>query len=216
MKTKHLAVAGLVMFSQLAAVSAYSAMTTSKTAYVAGQLGLYQPTSDLDNGDYDTGFNGAVAAGYYLAPGIIAEAMIDYIGTAADSEDYNATLGHYDQDSTISGTGFLASLKGEIPAGAFNLYGGAGVGFYVVNLSIEVDSSRFGKFEEENDSDTTFGAHVIAGANYDITKDFFLGIEGRYRWTGDVEVSDTVAEVPVAYEGDLSGFTISGVFGFRF
>lgn len=226
--TKHLVMAGLVVFSQVAAASAYSATVRPaltqpapvpvrpKTAYISGQLGLYQPTSDLDNGDYDTGFNGAVAFGFHLTPTIIAETMIDYIGADADSESYNEAIGHYDQDSTISATGFLFSLKGEVPSGPFRFYGGAGVGLYVANLSIEVDSSRFGRFEKEDDSDVTFGGHVIAGASYNITREFFVGIEGRYRWTGDVEVADTVAEVPVAYGGDLSGFTLSGVFGFRF
>lgn len=216
MKKRYSIIVGVLALSFVAANCAHSATTSDYKNYGTVQLGLYEPTSDLDNGDYDTGFNGSVAYGRYLAPNLVAEAMIDYVGTSADVDGENSILGKYDQDSTISGTGLLFSLKGVMPAGPVDLYGGAGIGLYLVNLSIEIDSDRLGKFEEENDTDTVFGAHLSAGANYNINERFYVGLEGRYRWTGDAKVSDRVANVPVSYEGDLTGFSVAATFGMRF
>lgn len=215
MKKRYSIIVGALALSFVSATCAYSA-TGDFHNYGTVQLGVYEPTSDLDNGDYDTGFNGAVAYGRYFTPNLVGEAMIDYVGTSAEIDGENSTLGRYEQDNTISGTGLLLTLKGVLPAGPVDFYGGAGVGLYLVNLSIEIDSDTLGKFEEEDDSDIVFGAHLSAGANYNITDRFFVGLEGRYRWTGDAKVSDRVANVPVSYEGDLNGFSVAAAFGVRF
>jgi opacity protein-like surface antigen len=85
----------------------------------------------------------------------------------------------------------------------------------VVALDSDIDTSTHGDFSVDDD-DSVFGAHVVAGANYDITDRFFIGLEGMYRWTDDFDISETVALIPVEYNGDLSGFSVTINAGFRF
>jgi opacity protein-like surface antigen len=61
-----------------------------------------------------------------------------------------------------------------------------------------------------------FGVHALAGANYDITPRIFAGIEGMYRWTGDIDIQKNTGTVPVEVEGDLNGYVLSVSAGFRF
>ena len=107
------------------------------------------------------------------------------------------------------------TLKGELPVGAASIFGGIGGGVYTVTLDSDIETSRLGDFSTDDD-DTVLGAHVVAGANYDITDRFFAGVEGMYRWTDDVDIHETVATIPVEYSGDLSGFSVTFNGGFRF
>jgi opacity protein-like surface antigen len=98
----------------------------------------------------------------------------------------------------------IITLKGKYAVGHLAVFAGIGGGVYAVTLSSEIESSRLGDFDSD-DSDGVFGAHVTAGATYNINERFFLGLEGSYRWTGDVDIRESVASVPVEYSGDLSG-----------
>jgi outer membrane protein W len=60
------------------------------------------------------------------------------------------------------------------------------------------------------------GAHVVAGVNFNITKRFFIGVDGKYFWTDTVSITQRVADIPITYTGDLNGYTINFAFGFRF
>lgn len=186
-----------------------------KPNYAQLKIGAFVPTGDLDDADYDTGFQMSGYYGRYLTPNLIVEAGIDGFGVESDVSGSNDSAGDYDQDNTLSVAGFLVTLKGELPAGAARFFGGIGGGLYVVNLDSDIDSSRLGDFSTDDDDDV-WGAHVVAGVNYDITDRFFAGVEGMYRWTGDVDIHENVASIPVAYDGDLSGFSVTFNGGFRF
>jgi opacity protein-like surface antigen len=183
--------------------------------YVQGQLGMYQPASDLDDNNFDTGFNGTIGYGRYLTDNLIFETSIDSFVVDRDSEGSTSSAGNYTQDDDLIATGILITLKGEVQIGAFDLFGGGGVGVYGVAIDSDIDTDKLGSFSK-SESDGVYGVHAVLGANYNITNHIFVGLEAKYRWTGDVDLKESVASVPVEYKGDLSGYAVLGTFGIRF
>lgn len=183
--------------------------------YGALKVGLFQPTNDLDDADFDTGWDVAGTYGRYLNRYLVAEASIDGFSMDSDIRSSNEIAGNYKLDSTLSVAAILVTLKGELPFGPASIFGGIGGGFYTATLDSDIDSSQLGSFSTDDD-DQAFGAHVVLGANYDITDRFFLGLEGMYRWTDDLDIHASVASIPVEYSGDLSGFSVTFNGGFRF
>lgn len=183
--------------------------------YVFGGFGMFQPADDMDDGDFDAGWSGGLGYGRYLGSNLIVEASLNFSAHDRDETGVNTTAGFYDQDDELEVSAFLVTLKGETSAGVVDLFAGAGFGVYGVTLYSEVDSYRFGDFDE-SDSDSVVGTHVCAGLNFNINDFIFLGLEGSYRWTGDVELRERVLGVPVEYEGNLNGFNILTRIGFRF
>jgi opacity protein-like surface antigen len=43
--------------------------------------------------------------------------------------------------------------------------------------------------KSDSKSDTVFGFNVGASLNYDLTKNIFIGIETRYQWAEDADLS---------------------------
>jgi len=184
--------------------------------YAQVKLGAFQPTGDLDDAGFDAGPLASVAYGRYLTRYLSVETSIEGFGTQNDDiRGTNTIAGSYELENTLATSAFLVTLKGEYPVGPVSFFGGIGGGFYVVTLDSDIDTSMLGDFSIDDD-DSVFGAHVVAGANYDITDRFFIGLEGMYRWTDDVDLSETVALIPIEYSGDLSGFSVTVNAGFRF
>ncbi|MBU0674511.1 MAG: porin family protein [Proteobacteria bacterium] len=180
------------------------------------KVGMFQPTSDLDDAGYDTGGNIAIAYDRYLSRYLILEGAIDLSATENNDLSGNtAATGKYDLDNTLAVSSVLVTLKGEYPLGPVSVFGGAGGGIYGVTLNSEIDSETLGTFTKD-DTDAVFGVQVTAGANYDVTERIFVGIEGTYRWTDEVKMNKTVASVPVMYSGDLDGYSVTVNTGFRF
>jgi opacity protein-like surface antigen len=214
---KHLIgiVAAINVLSIVVAGNVMAADGVWRANYGQVKLGAFQPTGDLDDAGFDTGPLASVAYGRYLTRYLAVEASIEGFGTKNDIRGTSGIAGSYKQENTLATTAFLATLKGEYPIGPVSLFGGIGGGFYVATLDSDIDTSMLGHFSTDDD-DSVFGAHVVAGANYDITDRFFIGLEGMYRWTDDLDLSETVALIPVEYSGDLSGFSITVNAGIRF
>ena len=183
--------------------------------YGQGRFGMLQPAGDFDEADYDTGAAFAATYGRYLTPNLIVEGSFEFATAEQESTGITASAGHYDRENLLSSGACLITLKAEQDLGPVRLFGGGGVGAYAVTLESDIETTRLGDFDRD-DSDTVFGAHVVAGAAFDVTDRFFIGIEGLYRWTDEVDIDETVAEIPVAYNGDLSGYQLSLSAGFRF
>jgi len=43
-----------------------------------------------------------------------------------------------------------------------------------------------------------------------------VGAEGRYRWTGDIDMEKITGTVPVRIKGNLNGYAVTLSAGFRF
>ncbi len=183
--------------------------------YGQGRFGMLQPAGDFNDADYDTGAAFAATYGRYLTSNLIVEGTFEFAGAERDTSGITASAGHYEQDNTLSSGAGLITLKAEHDAGLVRLFAGGGVGVYAVTLESDLETSRLGDFDRD-DSDTVFGAHAVAGVVFDVSDRFFIGAEGLYRWTDEVDIAETVAEIPVAYKGDLSGYQLSMSAGFRF
>ena len=188
---------------------------TSYMNYGKIKFGILQPTTGMDDGGFDTGGSFSAVYGRYLTKYLIVEGSIEVSGAENDVHSYNTTAGYYDQDTILSTAGYLLTIKGLLPAGSANLYAGGGVGLYSVTLESEIDSTYLGDLDRD-ESDSVFGAHVLAGISFDATDRIFFGIEGMYRWTGDADIEERVANIPVVYSSDLSGYLITANVGFRF
>jgi len=165
--------------------------------YLAFKAGIYTPTGDLtdDGADFGTGFNGEIAWGHYLMPNFVIEPAVGYF-TTDDTID-----GFLDVDVWV--VPVTATAKYMVPLQTGDVYFGAGLGVYFAEAEMEA----FGM--EQSESDTVFGGHIVAGANFDLNPQWFIGVEGKYLLTGefDPEIDDGV---------DLNGYTFSAVLGYRF
>lgn len=197
------------------AVNAAWADSSEYKNYAKVNLGMNDHTGDLDDAGYDAGFDVGATYGRYLGRNITFEGGTNFFQTNQDIDGSNTAAGSYTRKDSIFVNSILATLKGEIPVGPVTLYGGAGVGGYFVTLYSDIETSRQGDYDKDDD-DVVFGAHLVAGGHYDITPRFFVGVEGMYRWTGDVDIQDNSGSVPVQVEGDLNGYTVTALAGFRF
>lgn len=207
----------LVAANMIGAVTVGSAVAeeTKKPNYVQAKMGFLYPTSGLDDADYDTGFYSGLSYGRYLTKHLILEGTVDASLSKNDLTASNGFTGNYSQKNDLWITSFLLTLKDEYTIGRVNLYGGGGIGVYVVNLTSKTHSNRFGTFKEDGD-DTVFGVHLVAGANYDITQSWFVGVEGGYRWTEDAKIEKNAVGVPVGYNDDINGLSLAATLGYRF
>lgn len=184
--------------------------------YARGGLGVHQFRSDLEDAGYDdTGVALDAAYGRYLARNLVIEGSLGYLYTDQDFSGSTGTAGFYTRDDEISVSTLLVTLKGEIPAGPVTFYAGGGAGIYFVALDSEIETEDLGDFDVDDD-DTVFGVHVVVGGYHNINERFFVGMEGLYRWTDDVDINKTTGTVPVRLNGDLDGFTVTATAGFRF
>jgi len=183
-----------------------------RSNYLTFKGGVFVPTDDLDDYDFDNGFNTEVAYGHKFTPNAAFEAGLGLYVTKADYDGVVLGMTVREED-TISVVPLTASVKGIIPAGIVEIYGGAGAGIYFATLRSELTIA--GSTDTFRDSDAVLGFHVMAGVNFNINRKFFFGLEGRRIWTGEAEFEGTVLGVPVRPKTDLSGYTVSGQFGFR-
>lgn len=166
--------------------------------YVALKLGGFFPQSgDLDDIDADSGFNGEIALGHYVAPGFSFEGALGYFETKGSVP---TPLGRIEEKFEV--IPLTISLRGQVPYGRFEPYGFIGLGVYFIDdeISIPVLGS-------ESDSDASLGFHVGIGGNYNLSNNLFLGVEARYLFLE----SGTFAE-----DFRLDGVTLTGNVGYRF
>ncbi len=183
--------------------------------YAMVDLGLYQPANDLDNAGFGTGINFSAAYGRYLTKHLIFEAGLGFFYTDRDFLGSAPTAGNYTQEDTIGVSPATVSLKGAFSVGEVEFYGGGGIGGYFLVFNSDITASNLGSFSVDDD-DVALGAHVVAGVNFNITRRIFIGVDGKYQWTDSVRIIKRVADIPIEYNGNLNGYTINFVFGFRF
>ena len=156
----------IALFSVLLLLIGASAFAGPLPYYGVAKLGAYTPEAN-DVEDFDTSFYGEIAVGYYFHKNFAGEFGVGYTKSSADRNGFNADL------TVIPIT---AALKGVLPMGVFEPYALAGIGAYYVTAK---GSSSLGSFDTD---DTAFGYFLGLGANFNITKDVFFGLEGKYFW----------------------------------
>jgi opacity protein-like surface antigen len=153
--------------------------------YVVVKLGGYFPmASDVDG--FDSGFNGEVSIGRYLAPGFAVEGGVGYFQTKGQVPGPPAANHEFEVIPVTF------SVRGTIPYGPYEAYGMGGVGVYFV------DDQRTTSFSIGSDSAADVGLHLGLGGKYNMENNVFFGLEGKYLWlsTGTFG-SDTRMDVAV-------------------
>jgi opacity protein-like surface antigen len=179
--------------------------------YGVVKTGVYFPTGDLDDDNYDESLTSEVVYGRYLLPNLVVEGGISYFSSEADGYLLvNKATGAYLNEASIDVVPITATLKGITLSGPFDLYVGGGVGTYFVSFELEGDA--YGGHLSDDDTDVVFGLHGVIGAVYNFNDRMFAGIEGKYLLTDEV----TVKTFDYNYDFNLNGLIISGQFGFRF
>ena len=166
--------------------------------YIIAKGGVYSPTGGLDDLNFGAGFNGEVAWGHYFSPNLALEAGAGYF----ESDDVNVVP-------------LIATGKAIYPTGNWELFAEVGAGAYFAKFKGTFNYPALGNIEI-NDDDVVFGLNLGFGVNYNITEEFFLGIEGKYLLTTDAEFGGSATGGSVKLETDLDGYIVTGVFGFRF
>jgi hypothetical protein len=75
--------------------------------YTQVKLGVFQPLGDLDDDEFDTGAQIAIAYGRYLTPYLLVEAAVEGFGMENDLHGSNSIAGNFEQDNTLSAGAFL-------------------------------------------------------------------------------------------------------------
>lgn len=211
---RRMSVVFVIVFTAVMVSGAWAESVDYKN-YGSLTIGMNQPTGDLDDAGYDAGVNIAATYGRYLAKNLVVEGSIGSFFADQDFSGRTSFTGNYTREDIVSTSSILGTMKGELPLGPVTLFAGGGVGLYLVILDSEIDTSRLGDLDAD-DSDSVFGAHVVVGGKFNITPRVFLGVEGLYRWTTEFDMRDSVGTIPVEVEGDLNGYAISFMGGFRF
>lgn len=219
MKKKILAVAAAFLFAPMMA-----GLAQADGGYLIGKAGAYIP----DDSKVDTGFNGEIGYGFDLMPGpgmLALEGTVGYFNAQQSEDYYTGTTNAYGFKNSYQVTfdadvvPLALSLKAGIESGRLTLYVGGGVDLLFVSMEMKYgnnyrdsyyDRSRY----SDDDNDVIFGGHVMAGATFDINPRMFVGLEAKYLATDDMDMSFYGGQDNLT--GDLSGVTISAVFGFRF
>jgi opacity protein-like surface antigen len=207
----------VLILSALAALKVDAAWADSGAYQNYGQIGVgvNQFSGDLDEADYDKGIASYATFGRRLGNYLAVEGTLGFFHTDQDFSGSTGVAGYYSREDKLLVGASLATLKGAIPIGPVTVYAGAGVGIYYASLRSEIDTENRGDFHVD-EGDTVFGVHLVAGGSYDITRRIFVGAEGLYRWTGDLDIDATARTVPVKLKGDLDGFALTLSAGFRF
>jgi opacity protein-like surface antigen len=167
----------------------YSSMGQDKPNYVVLRGGAYFPTGDLEKKGFENGYGGEIAYGRYFLRNFAAELGSGYYHT-----DHNGGI--------IRIAPITITAKGILPFETSELYVGLGAGRYVVDSDIK----------EFDDHKWISGGHILAGYNYNITPNYFIGIEGKYIMTEHAEFESGTAKLSI----DLDGITVMASAGIRF
>lgn len=181
------------------------------------KMGGYSPNGDLNDTkdifgeNYKDGPNLEISFQHKIIQYFGMEYSLGLLNTKLDEAEKDSLT--YDSDMTIPY--FLATAQGFYQISRFEIYGGAGMGYYRVNVHLEVREPS-GYQEDYDDDDNVLGMHILAGVKLNITKTFYLGFEGKNIWTQDAKITVEQDGLKHSEEFNVNGYALVGVIGFRF
>lgn len=181
----------------LSSVCPLEAADAVPNQYLSLKLGGYFP-QHKDMKDYNDGFNGEIYYGRFFHQNFASELGAGYF--KSDSTD--TKLG----DITIKTFDILYNIKGVYRIGRAELFAGPGVGIYFVK-GYEFNTGTATEWKP------AFGYHVLAGCNFDVTKEWFVGIEGKYFWA---TTKDPMIPQGGTFGTHLDGIMATATAGWRF
>ena len=181
--------------------------------YVALKPGIYSPqSSDLDS----SGFNGEIAFGYRFNPNIAAEFGIGYFYTEGEATAVGATF-VVREKFDINVVPLTLTLKAILPYKQWEFFGLGGAGVYIVSGPYDYYYYDYYYYDYDyDDYDAVLGGYLGGGVHYNITPAVFVGVEGKYLWTDEVELRDESYGIPLEAKFKMNGIIATAVFGFKF
>ncbi|MGM0452072.1 MAG: hypothetical protein ACQERN_02755 [Thermodesulfobacteriota bacterium] len=197
--------------------------------------GLYFPTGNLDEAGLDSGYQIGLGYQNFFSDCFGFEISGRYTYTAENlsrlyyDEKNNVFLNeNLDRKYQMGGMALLALSRYHI--GSFEIYGGAGVGYYYSEYDSDINGAVLVRSDGENvygkdyaatlsADDTAAGYLIKTGGRYFFTEKFFAGLNVSHIWLEfDYAAKLEAADTARTYEwtNDLDGFTSSLEFGFRF
>lgn len=174
----------------------------NRSMYVSFKPGAFIPDGDID--DFGTGFSGSLSFGRQYTPNFAVEMDVGWINLD-ESDSITVDEIEYSGSIDLDIIPVSLNLKAILPYGNLELYGIVGIGVYFV----EAEAKSHGFFDGTvDDDDEVFGFSPGLGVQYNFNQRVFMGVEGKYLFTSDVEL--------FGVESNLNGIWISGVIGFRF
>lgn len=160
----------LSVFMMMVAVPAFAAPPN----YFDLKLGAYLPQAN-DVKDFDSSFYGELGYGYYFTQNFAVEIGVGYTkpGASVSANGSSASA-----DITIIPA--TLGLRGSIPIGTFEPFATAGVGVYFTKAEASVSSPTIGGSGSKNDD--VVGYYLGLGANFNVSPNVYLGVEGKYFW----------------------------------
>lgn len=192
------------------------AFAQNHSKYMNIKMGGFIPTDDLDDANFDNEFAGEFTYGQYLCPWAAMEVGLGYYKTDMRmTEPGYPGMGLFREENELTVVPLTLTLKGTHTVQKVELYGGMGAGLYFSSIDsrIKVAGARDITID---DKETVVGYHLVVGFLYNLTNEFFLGVEGKKIWTEDAEFKDEAANLSMSTESNLNGYMVTGVIGFRF
>ncbi len=201
---------------------AYAAGPQAKTPenYIVFKPGVFYPQGDIK--DLSAGFNGEIAYGRRFHENAAFEIASGYIGTGNATlqrgtvRSTSGTTYSFKTDGDVYAIPITIAIKGIIPFEKnFEAYGIAGGGAYYVNAR---ESAQVYGLTRLSLSDTAWvmGGFLGAGVSYNITREWFLGLEGRYLWVDKAKLRDSSQGVTVTGDVRMEGVQGVATIGYRF
>jgi opacity protein-like surface antigen len=202
--------------------------------YLVFKGGVYLPQHD-EMKDYNDGFNGEIFYGRYFAKNFASEFGVGYHKSGATfnfSISGSPISGHV--DDTIKVFDILYTLKGIYQIGNLELFAGPGVGVYFAKSYIEGDLNigipigippgftASGPSSLTSEWNAAFGYHFLVGGNYNVTPNWFLGVEGKYFWATTKDpiilqsVTNALPRLVGSFGTHLDGIDVTASLGWRF
>jgi len=158
---------------------------------VGFKLGGYFPqSSELEN--FDIEGHAEASVGWNLSQYFGIGSAVGIFRTSNTVNVANTSI-----DQTVKSAYLILNATLMIPVGAFVPYVEGGGGFYLTDIE---ESSSIASNSED---DTSFGYHAGAGLNWFFTKDYYIGVGGRYIWTKtddlDLELDGVLADVNLGF-----------------
>ena len=174
-------------------------------SYVTLKTGIYSPQAAPFE-DFDKGFNGEVSIGSYVASKFSMELGIGYLESKGSGVIVAPGNQVIPADGKISVIPITVNGKYLFSRGSLEPYAEAGVGVYVA------DGELSGGGIDLSDRYTSLGLFLGLGANINLSKKLFLGVEGRYLWVDQHEFHLG----QVTREVEIDGFTATANLGYKF
>lgn len=192
-----------------------------KPYYITLKPGVFFPQGDLEDDDFDIGFNGEIAFGWRPNPNFAAEMGLGYFSTDA-TETFALPVNGLTATGKIKADldvyPVTLTLKGILPYKHWEFYGLGGIGacYASGDLKGDVTVNGLSASFHLSDSDGVFAGFLGLGFHYNLTESIFIGAEGKYLWTSTAKLKDELYGLTFEYETDLDGIQAMAVIGFRF